>query len=282
MGELWFGQLPRHELMKFKNLLTLLMALMLAAIVAWIGNTWIERRINTTPVEPMALVGVVVAAADIPSNTPITPGQVRIESRPRDQTPEAHFASLDQLVGKRLREPVYAGEIIVNKRLLDDTAGNMLSNTLTAGKRAFTLRIDEISSHAGFLLPGSHVDIISLRSGQRAHTVLKNLKVIAVGQNLSIEGNNVKAATVTLEVDPRQAETLAEVSESGSVRLVLRKQNDDSNLETDQPNLPALPTSAESPASFAVIIIRGINPQTVTVSETGRLKNPQPAIQETR
>ncbi len=275
------GHFPRHIAMRFKNLLTLVIALVLAAIVAWLGNTWIESRIgqNTAGTEPNAeLTDVVVAAADIPFNTPITPAQLRLESRPRAQVPETHIASLDDLIGKRLREPAYTGEIIVNKRLLDDTAGSMLANSLTPGKRAFTLRIDEISGHAGFLLPGSHVDIISLKNGQRAQTVLKNIKVIAVGQNLSVEGNNVKAATVTLEVDPRQAETLAEVSESGSVRLVLRQRNDDSNLELDQ---PAPAPVAEGPLAYPVIVIRGIQAETVTVTDRVAPGTPALATQET-
>ena len=260
--------------MRFKNLLTLLVALVLAGIVAWLGNTWIERRINPAPEAAVERVNVVVAAADIPFNTPIVAAQLRLETRPRDQVPETHISSLDTLIGQRLREPAYTGEIIVTKRLMDDTAGSMLANSLTPGKRAMTLRIDEISGHAGFLLPGSHVDIISLRSGQKAQTVLKNIKVIAVGQNLSVEGNNVKAATVTLEVDPRQAETLAEVSESGSVRLVLRQRNDDSNLEPDQPE-PVTPTAAERPLVYPVIIIRGMESQTVTVTEPGAYKAAQ-------
>lgn len=267
--------------MRFKNLLTLLVALVLAAIVAWLGNTWIERRINPSAEATVEQVNVVVAAADIPFNTPIVAAQLRLETRPRNQVPATHIISLDDLIGKRLREPAYTGEIIVTKRLMDDTAGSMLANSLTPGKRAMTLRIDEISGHAGFLLPGSHVDIISLRSGQKAQTVLKNIKVIAVGQNLSVEGNNVKAATVTLEVDPRQAETLAEVSESGSVRLVLRQRNDDSNLELDQPE-PVTPAAAERPLLHPVVIIRGMESQTVTVTEPGAYKAPQAQNTEAR
>jgi pilus assembly protein CpaB len=212
---------------------------------------------------------------------PSSPPKLRLETRPVDQVPETHITSLDDLIGKRLREPAYAGEIILTKRLLDDTAGSMLANSLTPGKRAMTLRIDEISGHAGFLLPGSHVDIISLKSGQKAQTVLKNIKVIAVGQNLSVEGNNVKAATVTLEVDPRQAETLAEVSESGSVRLVLRQRGDDTNLELDQPE-PPNPTAAERPAVYPVNIIRGMESQTITVTEPGALKAAQTQNTEAR
>lgn len=267
--------------MRFKNLLTLLVALVLAGIVAWLGNTWIERRINPAPEAAVERVNVVVAAADIPFNTPIVAAQLRLETRPRDQVPATHITSLDDLIGQRLREPAYTGEIIVTKRLMDDTAGSMLANSLTPGKRAYTLRIDEISGHAGFLLPGSHVDIISLKSGQKAQTVLKNIKVIAVGQNLSVEGNNVKAATVTLEVDPRQAETLAEVSESGSVRLVLRQRNDDSNLEPDQPE-PVTPAAAERPLVHPVIIIRGMESQTVTVTEPGAYKAAQTQNPEAR
>lgn len=265
--------------MKSKNLITLLMALVLAAIVAWLGNTWIESRLDLNQEE---MVNVVVATTDIPPYSTVAPNQLRLDTRPRGLVPPNHISDPSTLVGKKLRETVYQGEVMVTKRLADDSAASPLLESLPHGMRAMTLRLDDMSGHAGFLLPGSRVDIISLQSGQKATTVLKNIKVIAVGQTLIAETSTVKGGTVTLEVTSRQAEILTEITSAGGIRLVLRRQNDDSGLEVaeSEPVSP-LPSEAsaageakqgspspdepkaEEPETYPVIVIRGIASQIV-------------------
>lgn len=270
--------------MKSKNLITLLMALGLAAIVAWLGNTWIESRLDLNQEE---MVNVVVATADIPPYSTVAPNLLRLDTRPRGLVPPDHISDPSTLVGKKLREPVYQGEVMVSKRLADDAAASPLLEALPPGLRAMTLRLDDISGHAGFLLPGSRVDIISLQSGHAA-TILKNIKVIAVGQTLIAEGSTVKGGTVTLEVTSRQAEILTEVSSAGGVRLVLRRQNDDTGLEVDETGPVVPPAMREAtgevsatgdsaspkeekpaePETFPVVVIRGITSQIIPFTKS--------------
>lgn len=266
--------------MRFKNLFTLLMALALAGMVAFVGNAWIESRLDQTQEEE---VNVVVAAADIPAYSTISPNQLRLDRRPRRLTPADPVQDPAAIVGKKLRESVYRGEILLSKRVVDDSSSSPLLEALPRGMRVMTLRLDDISGHAGFLLPGSRVDIISLQSGQKATTVLKNIKVLAVGQTLIAEGSTVKGGTVTVEVTPQQAEILTEISSAGGIRLVLRRQNDDTGLDVAEPETatsggPAAEDASRAPPSvveknlqepetFPVIVIRGIVPQRVTLAE---------------
>lgn len=266
--------------MRAKNLVTILMALALAGVVAWMGNAWIESRLDQGQEE---MVNVVLAVADIPPHTTVGPDQLRLDSRPRHLVPATHISDPSVVVGKKLRDPIYEGEIIITKRLADDGMASPLLDALPRGMRAMTLRLDDISGHAGFLLPGSRVDIITLQSGQGATTVLRNIKVIAVGQTLIAQGSTVQGGTVTLEVTPRQAEILTEISSQGGIRLVLRRQNDDTGLEIAEPKPVASPDMPETlaeagstggphlteqeqtgvPLTFPVVVIKGITSQIV-------------------
>lgn len=265
------------------SLLTLLGSIILAAIVAWMGNVWIERRLGGTD-KPPETVKVVVAAKDIPVDTKIDPAHLMLVDMLPGALPEGHLAAPEQVLGKRLKEPVYKGETFAAKRLLDESATSLLSVTLTPGKRAVAVRVDDIIGVSGFILPGSRVDVISTVGGQ-AHTVLRDIKVLTVGQSLSAEGGTLRAGSVTLEVDPVQAEILTEITEKGNVRLTLRHQADREPVDespivgTPGSAVPYRPSALNEPApsevpvdpsdltSLSIVVIKGVTKTTLTPSD---------------
>jgi pilus assembly protein CpaB len=257
------------------SLITLLGSLVLAAFVAWVGNAWIEMKYGTVATPPES-VKVLAAAKDLPIGSKIDPTSLKILEFPPGSAPEGHLTAPEQILGKRLKEPVYAGEVILSRRLLEDSAANMLSVIITPGKRALAVRVDDIIGVSGFILPGSHVDVIASRDGQKVHTVLQDIKVLSVDQALTAESNALHAKTVSLEVDPRQAEILMEATESGSVRLALRHQTDrgmePASLvkEATARIEPADPHAANPQKNLkSVIVIRGISE-----TRTGDLTDP--------
>ena len=255
--------------MSKSNWIPLLLSLVLAAFVAWLGNAWIEQRYGQQE-KPPEMVKVLVAAKDIPIDTKIDQTHLKLVEMPPASAPAGHLTSADQILGKRLKEAVYQGEVILGRRLLDDSAASMLSVTLTPGKRAVAVRVDDIIGVSGFILPGSHVDIISTKGGQGAQTVLQDIKVLTVGQTMTAEGGTLKAGSVTLEVDPRQAEILLQTTERGSIRLALRHQLDRGYVELPGaapaplgPEIGGLetpPAATPSPRSppLSVIVIKGM------------------------
>lgn len=265
------------------SLLTLLGSIILAGIVAWMGNVWIERRLGGTD-KPPDMVKVVVAAKDIPVDTKIDPAHLMLVDMLPGALPEGHLAAPEQVLGKRLKEPVYKGETIAAKRLLDESATSLLSVTLTPGKRAVAVRVDDIIGVSGFILPGSRVDVISTAGGQ-AHTVLRDIKVLTVGQTLSAEGGTLRAGSVTLEVDPVQAEILTEITEKGNVRLTLRHQADREPVEEspivgtptpavsyrpsalNEPAPPEVPVDPSDLSSLSIVVIKGVTKTTLTPSD---------------
>lgn len=206
------------------SVVAILGSLVLAALVAWIGNAWIEKRIGSAE-KKVETVMVLKATQDIPIDTKIDLTAFRLVEIPKADAPPGFLSAPDQVLGKRLKEPVYKDEILIGRRLLDDSAASVLSVTLTPGMRAVAVRVDDIIGVSGFLLPGSHVDVLASSTGG-VRTVLQDIKVLTVGQVLKAEGGTLRAGSVTLEVDPRQAEILTEATLTGSVRLALRHQQD--------------------------------------------------------
>ena len=246
------------------SVVTILFSLALAGGVAYIGNAWLERRLDNSLQESPALVSVVTAAKDMPVDTRLDKSFLRLSQMPPALVPAGAIQDLDDLLGKVLKEPVYAGEVISSNRLLGDAGVNVLSALLAPGKRAITVRVNDVSGVSGFLLPGSRVDVISTRRGSQARTVLQDIKILAVGQTLQAAGEGaLPAKAVTLEVEPRQAEVLAEAADRGNVQLTLRNQSDRALVSTSRGNeTRAAPVAATAIAESAsgpvgVTVVRG-------------------------
>lgn len=236
------------------SLVTILFSLALASAVAFLGNAWLDRKLGASDGEVPETATVVAAAKDIPVATSIDQTYLRMLQVPRALVPEGAVSAADELLGRSLKEPVYTGEIIVSKRLLSGEESNILSAMLAPGMRAITVRINDVSGVSGFLRPGSRVDVISTPRGGKARTVLQDLKILAVGQALQAAREGaMQAKAVTLEVNPRQAELLAEATESGDVRLTLRHQSDRVQVDagTGGAQVGGLPAPVSESAALA-------------------------------
>jgi pilus assembly protein CpaB len=129
--------------------------------------------------------------------------------------------------------------------------------------------VDDVVGVAGFLLPGSRVDVLASQRLEHdryvTRTVLHDLKVLAVDQTATAGGEDkpVVVRAVTLEADPKQAERLVQATREGSVQLLLRNPEDHA-LPPAAEAAPAAAAAAPAPTaapraatSAPVTIIRG-------------------------
>jgi pilus assembly protein CpaB len=143
-------------------------------------------------------------------------------------------AGMRSVSGAIARAPILAGEPITRNKLIKAGEGGVLAAILPGGMRAISTRIKEETAVGRLILPNDHVDVILTRrlrgvNGQEQHvsdTLFRNVRVLAIGQQLetkegkkSTEGS---ANTATLELTPRQAETLALANSMGEISLSLR------------------------------------------------------------
>lgn len=173
---------------------------------------------------------VVVAAMDIAPGTEMTADMLRLELVPNELVQQGAMHKVEEAVGKRLKMAANTGDQITQKRLNAVGAMDSFIGTIPNDKRAVTMTVDDVSGVAGFVAPGSYVDILSVDGdGKDKRTVgkllLQNVMVLAVGTT-DITSDSVKknenVKTVTLALDPRAAVELRVAQTEGKITLMLR------------------------------------------------------------
>jgi pilus assembly protein CpaB len=143
--------------------------------------------------------------------------------------------------GRVALSPIASGEPILFNKLAPVGTAAGLSGLMSEDKRAFTVRVDDVSGVAGFIHPGDKVDVLAdmkMRGVEESFskTILQNIKVLSIGQTWEQRGGDAKPAvvnTVTLELSPQQSELLNLASNEGKIRLVLRGRRNEAIVQTE-------------------------------------------------
>jgi pilus assembly protein CpaB len=172
------------------------------------------------------LVQVLVAANDIEAGTKLTDRYVRPISIPQSSVPPGAFTRMESLRDRGVVLPISRGDFILTSKLAAANAGSGLPSMIPQGMRAVSVRVNDVVSVAGFVQPGTRVDILSTGNAgneRQTTTVLENVAVIAVGKNLDRNAPDAAPAPViTLLVSPDDAQRLALASQESRIQLALR------------------------------------------------------------
>lgn len=209
-------------------LLVLAVATGLAAAVYAAG--WVAQRAN------IASTKVVVAAVDIELGSKINPQMLTTADWPSESVPAGAFEDAAQLQDRVVKTGVLRGEAIVDRKLSPVGTQGGLSAVIAEGKRAMTVRVNDVVGVAGFALPGNYVDVMVNAQQERGRgeaanqvsmTVLEQVLVLAVAQEAGRDETKPKVVSaVTLELSPADAEKLDLARSVGTLSLVLRNQLD--------------------------------------------------------
>jgi pilus assembly protein CpaB len=199
------------------------------------------RTIKSIPVREIEVATrhIVVAAENLPLGTRVSKEQVKVVGWPAATPLEGSFASVDEIVGRGLIQPVQANEPLTESRLAPKEAGAGLSPSIPAGMRALSVKVNDVIGVAGFTVPGARVDVVVVVNSNdaMARVVVSNLQVLTAGTKYDIEqakdGQPIPSSVVTLLVTPEQAERITLAQTNGSITLVLRNPLD---LEPTQTN----------------------------------------------
>jgi pilus assembly protein CpaB len=218
--------------MKAKRLLT---ALLFAVMVSGLFTFWLSRRV--------AKAGRVVApqkqlyvAADkaLDAGELLKPGSLRMVAWPAATPLVGGFTRIDEAAGRVVLYPLPKGEPILERQLAAPGAGAGLTAKIPPGMRAISVRSDEVVGVAGFLLPGTHVDVLmtyhSVTTPEpRTLTALQDVVVLAAGQQIQPEadGKPISVNVVTLLLKPEDAEKLVLATSLGGIYFVLRNGADE-------------------------------------------------------
>lgn len=191
---------------------------------------------------------VVVASTDLSLGTALRRSDLRVVSWPSANVPEGTFGRVEDLEGRGLISSMVRNEVILDAKLASKEAGAGLPPIIPQGMRALSVRVNEVIGVAGYVLPGSRVDIVATASPSDNHVdttskvVLANVQVLTAGTRLEKEGDGKPTAVnvVTLLVTPEQAERLALASTEGKIQLALRNPLDEGAPQTPGIRPPAL------------------------------------------
>lgn len=214
----------------------LMLALVVALVISGLFTFWLSRRFvhaARTPVQPPNQYVAAGRALD--------PGEViRKEDLTMIEWPQSHplagsFVRIDDVVGRAVLYPLSAGQPILDRQLAAAGSGAGLTGRIPTGMRAMALKSDDVVGVAGFLLPGSRVDVLVTYTDQnragsepQTATVLQNAEVLAAGHQVQPDptGKPETVDVVTLLLSPEDAEKAALASEKGTIRFVLRNGGD--------------------------------------------------------
>ncbi len=230
-------------------------AVAIGAVV--LASQWMLRQTK------VAASKVVVTRNAVDLGTQLTPQMLKVVDWPKDSVPEGVESDPEKLKDRVLKVSLLSGEPVLESKLAPLGTKGGLSAVISAGKRAMTVRVNDVIGVAGFALPGNYVDILvsteddnskaSQGSKNISKIVLEHILVLAVAQEASRDETQPKVVNaVTLEVSPEQAEKLDVARSVGQLSLVLRNQLDTSPVETSgTTKQEMLDLSVEPPAAKA-------------------------------
>ena len=219
-------------------------ALIVLALVVALGATLVALRWIHAQAAP-ASSKVAVANADLPLGTRLAPGMISLVDWPAHALPPGATGDAARLEARVTRHAIGRGEPLLDSKLAPEGTLGGLSAALGDGKRAMTVRVNDVVGVAGFALPGNFVDVLVNTQGEPLRNatmqgpaiskiVLERIRVLAIAQEATRDDTQPKVVNaVTLELTPGQTEKLDLARSVGTLSLVLRNQVEDEPVNTD-------------------------------------------------
>ena len=206
------------------------LALAIAAGGTFAFGTYKYMQNAPTRTVGVPTTAVIVAASDLQLGAELRREDLRVLQWPSNAVPMGSFSKPEDLVGRGLIQPVTMNEAFLPTKLASKEAGAGLPPVIPPGYRALSVRVNDVIGVAGYVLPGTHVDVVVTINPTQQPTevtskvVLTNVQVLASGTKIEQNENNkpIQVSVVTLLVSPDEAEKLTLASTEGKIQLALR------------------------------------------------------------
>jgi len=266
---------------RMRVFIVLVLAVTVGGVFAFATYNYVQKapgKAGTT----IATRPVVVAAADLDIGAEIGRDDIRIIQWPATAVPTDAIGSADEVIGRGLIVPVVQNEPILPAKLASKEAGAGLPPAIPPGLRAVSVRVNEVIGVAGYVLPGTHVDVVVTVSPTQQQTdmtskvILTNVLVLAAGTKIERATDKDKpmpVSVVTLLVNPEEAERLTLASSEGKIQLALRNP-----LDRETPATRGIRPAALLGA--APITERALKPRVTQTAKAVIVPAPEPATVE--
>jgi pilus assembly protein CpaB len=224
---------------RIRVFLVLALAVSVGGVFAFATYNYVQKtpvRTTSMPTRP-----VVVAANDLEVGAEISRDDIRVIDWPASAVPAGTISNPADVIGRGLVLPMIQNEPFLPVKLASKDAGAGLPPAIPPGLRAVSVRVNEVIGVAGYVLPGTYVDVVvTMNPSQQQNEVtskviLTGVQVLAAGTRIDRETDKNKpiaVSVVTLLVDPEQAERLTLASTEGKIQLALRNPLDKATPST--------------------------------------------------
>ena len=212
------------------------------ALLCGIGAGFMIFEYLRAPVESVAAPSdrtrpVVVAARDLAAGTILQPLDIKVVEWPAELAPASYASDEAAVLGRGLVAHVSADEPLLEAKLAQSGQGG-LPVVIPDGMRAVSVKVDEVIGVAGFVLPGTRVDVLATfgdRDAAVTRVILQNVEALAAGQTTQpdAQGKPQTVPVITLLVSPEEAEDLTLAATQGQIQLALRGTLDQESVRTD-------------------------------------------------
>jgi pilus assembly protein CpaB len=218
------------------------MVLALAAVMGLLASALVYRLAVISAHRPAEeREAIVVASVSMTMADTVRADQVKLVQWPKASVPEGALRKVADAEGRVVRNSIFAGEPLLEARLAPQLSGRggIMPMLVPRGLRGVTIKVDDAIRESGFILPGSHVDIlvsmVTAGSSERfAKVILQNVQVLAAGQTVEMRDNKpVTVTTVTLALTPAETERLALAQTEGKLTLATRNLSDKQLVTTN-------------------------------------------------
>lgn len=259
----------------------MIVGLVVAVAVALLFSTYVYRTMQrTTSVKPPEMRKIVVAQRSMPLGTRLGEDNLRVISWPGDEPIPGAFSRVEDCVGRALITQVTENEPILEGKLAPREAGGGLPSTIPEGKRALSVAVNEVVGVAGFVIPGTMVDVLVTGQetgggggGNITRTILEDVPVLAAGQKIEQDrdGKPQTVPVITVLVTPEDAAKLTMASTEGRIQMALRNTIDSKTVNPPPvlqavlfsgPGVPAVHSTGHGPVKrppppYVVEVITG-------------------------
>ncbi|MFZ1919160.1 MAG: Flp pilus assembly protein CpaB [Terriglobales bacterium] len=224
----------------------------LALAVGLLVSYTVYNQLRAHAANNQQMVQVVVASNDVQIGSKLTEHDVHLAAFPPASVPPGAFNRIAQIQGRGVILPISRGDFVLPDKLADENAGAGLPSLIPQGMRAVSVRVNDVVSVAGFVQPGTRVDVMATgihgAGEDQTTTVLENVAVIAVGRSLldRVTGDTGNAGVITLLVSPGDAQRLTMATQEGRIQLALRNP-----LDTRKESLDPTKASSLLPSGVA-------------------------------
>ena len=268
----------------------LIVAIVMGGAAAYLTRGWLHAQMNAAAARQPA-DHIVVAAEPLAYGATVTSDSITEVPWFTSAVPEGAFTAKDDLLngGRRIvLSPLKRGEPILSSKVTGPGQRGSLATLLEEGKRAVTVRVDDVRGVAGFVLPGDFVDLVMIAdevSSKRqsySDILLEHVKVLAVDQIASeADGKPTVARAVTVEVTKEQAQKILLATNVGKLSLLLSRpteMNSDPNRRISERDIgriipePVRPPAPPPPAPVAAPPPAPSNKVNVSIIRNGESK----------